>query len=55
LEKRYPDCFGLNLTYEFARRSSNTRRPEGGHPDEFDPNENPALEGQLVNWPMRSV
>ena len=50
LEKRYPDCFGLNLTYEL--REAIIKHETGQKvaiPDEFDPNENPALEGQLVN------
>lgn len=50
LEKRYPEHFGLNLTYEVREA---VIKHESDHdisvPDEFDPNENPLLEGQLVN------
>ena len=50
LEKRYPNHHGLNLTYELREAII---KHEGGQrleiPDEFNPAENPVLEGQLVN------
>ena len=50
LEKRYPDHHGLNLTYELREaiiKHEGAQRVE--IPDEFNPAENPVLEGQLVN------
>ncbi|MEE9443398.1 MAG: deoxyguanosinetriphosphate triphosphohydrolase [candidate division Zixibacteria bacterium] len=50
LEKRYPNHFGLNLTYEVREA---VIKHESNHdisvPDEFNPDENPLLEGQIVN------
>ncbi|MFH1700955.1 MAG: deoxyguanosinetriphosphate triphosphohydrolase [Candidatus Zixiibacteriota bacterium] len=50
LEKRYPDHYGLNLTYEVREA---VIKHETDHdisiPDDFDSNENPLLEGQIVN------
>lgn len=50
LEKRYPDRYGLNLTYELReaiiKHETNQNIPI---PDEFAPAENPLLEGQVVN------
>lgn len=50
LEKRYPGHFGLNLTYEL--REAIIKHETGGAivvPEEFNPSENPLLEGQIVN------
>lgn len=50
LEKRYPSHFGLNLTYELREAII---KHETDHdldiPAEFNPDEKPLLEGQLVN------
>lgn len=50
LEKRYPGLYGLNLTYE-VRESiiKHESNQDIAVPDEFNPEENPLLEGQLVN------
>jgi len=49
LERRYPNYDGLNLTYEiresFAKHTTRHDRP--AHTN-FDPNENPTLEAQVV-------
>jgi dGTPase len=51
LEKRYPDCFGLNLTYEVREAIIKHESDQTiDIPDEFDAHENPLLEGQLVNF-----
>lgn len=50
LERRYPDHFGLNLTYEL--REAIIKHESVGSRDidpEFCPDENPLLEGQIVN------
>lgn len=50
LEKRYPDHFGLNLTYEL--REAIIKHETGQTidiPEEFNPDEKPLLEGQLVD------
>jgi len=50
LEKRYPGHYGLNLTYELreaiVKHESDNYRPVA---DEFSPDEQPLLEGQIVN------
>jgi dGTPase len=50
LEKRYPDHFGLNLTYELREAII---KHETAHqfdiPDEFESSEKPLLEGQVVD------
>jgi len=51
LEKRYPQHFGLNLTYEL--REAIIKHETHGTveiPEEFDARENPLLEGQIVNY-----
>ena len=51
LEKRYPEHFGLNLTYEL--REAIIKHETHGTiviPEEFNPEENPLLEGQIVNY-----
>ncbi len=50
LEKRYPNYFGLNLTYELREAIiKHETDHELGIPEEFNPDEKPLLEGQLVN------
>jgi dGTPase len=50
LEKRYPEYFGLNLTFELRE---SIIKHEAEHeitvPEEFYPEDQPPLEGQLVN------
>jgi len=49
LEKRYPGCDGLNLTFEiresFAKHTTRHDRPACS---EFDPHESPTLEAQVI-------
>jgi len=50
LEKRYPDHFGLNLTYELREAIIKHETDQViDIPEEFHPGERPLLEGQLVN------
>ncbi len=50
LEKRYPGHFGLNLTYELREAIIKHETDEAlDIPREFDVDEKPLLEGQLVN------
>jgi len=50
LEKRYPDHFGLNLTYELREAIIKHETDQALEiPEEFNPQERPLLEGQLVN------
>jgi len=50
LERRYPGMFGLNLTYELREAIiKHESHQDLAIPDEFDPDEKPLLEGQLVN------
>lgn len=50
LEKRYPDRFGLNLTYELREAIIKHETDQAlDIPDEFNPGQQPLLEGQLVN------
>jgi dGTPase len=50
LEKRYPDHYGLNLTFELREAIIKHESDHGlTVPAEFKPGENPLLEGQLVN------
>ncbi len=50
LERRYPGMFGLNLTYELREAIiKHESHQDLAVPDEFDPDERPLLEGQLVN------
>jgi dGTPase len=50
LEKRYPDHFGLNLTYELREAIiKHETETELEIADGFFPDEKPLLEGQLVN------
>ncbi len=50
LEKRYPDHFGLNLTYELREAIIKHETAAAiDIPEEFTPTEKPLLEGQIVN------
>ncbi len=50
LEKRYQGHYGLNLTYELREAIiKHETDSDIGIPDEFNPDEQPLLEGQLVN------